>query len=158
MCLCVTGLRAKLKVQLRNWGPVVETPFREVGISRESGKNIPMVINQNFGDTNDQKQRDRSPPVSLCHLRPTAMSHPPVLLPHRPSLYAAHRDWPNGPRANRDPIEANWIFVIAQSVVALGENETWKRYNGGKGKSGRSKRGDRFFGGSKRQMLFLGPL
>lgn len=46
MCLCGLGLRAKLKVGVRGWGPVVETPSRELGIYGESGKNIPTVINQ----------------------------------------------------------------------------------------------------------------
>ncbi|CAJ1072006.1 hypothetical protein NQZ68_033811 [Xyrichtys novacula] len=100
VCLCVTGRWAKLKEELRNWGAVVKTPSRELGISRESGKNIPTVINQNFADTNDHTQRDCSPSVSLCHLHPKAMSHPPALPPYRPSPYATQRDWPNGPRAN----------------------------------------------------------
>lgn len=67
VCLCGAGRMAKLKVGVCGMGACcgVETPSRELRISRESGKNIPMVINQNLGDTNDQKQRDRSPSMSL---------------------------------------------------------------------------------------------
>lgn len=49
------------------------------------------------------------------------------------------------PGRNRDPVLANWVFVLAQSVVALWENETWKPYYGGWRKTGRLKRGDRFW-------------
>lgn len=42
----------------------METPSRELGVSRESEKNISKVINQNFGDTNDQKQQSVLHP---CH-------------------------------------------------------------------------------------------
>ena len=64
VCQCVfvqRRLGAKLKVGVQSWGPVVEIPSRELGISGESTKT---VINQNFGDTNDQKQRTALYP---CH-------------------------------------------------------------------------------------------
>lgn len=72
------------------WNPPPHTHTRGLGISGESGKNIPAIINQNFGDTNDQKQR------SVLHYV-TAMSHPPVPPHHRPSPDCTLNDWPAGP-------------------------------------------------------------
>lgn len=139
------GLRAKLKVGVWGLGLVVKTPSRELGLSGESGKNIPMVINQNFGDTNDQKQRTVLHPcqcvTSAQQPCPTHLCHNPI----GPRRTHTHTIGLLVPGRNRDPVLANWVFVIAQSVVALWENETWKRYYGGWRKTGRLKRRDRFW-------------
>lgn len=124
VCFCGLGLRAKLKVVVRGWGPVVETPSRELGISGESGKNIPTVINQNLADTNDQKQQSVLHP---CHRVTSAPQPCPTHLrrcPIGPRRTPPDAIGPSVPERNRDPLLANWVFVIAQSVVALGENET----------------------------------
>lgn len=145
VCSCGVGLRAKLKVGVWGLGLVVKTPSRELGLSGESGKNIPTVINQNFSDTNDQKQRTVLHP---CQCVTSAQQPCPTHLRHNP---IGPRRTPTNtigllvPGRNRDPVLANWAFVIAQSVVALWENETWKRYYGGWRKTGRLKRGDRFW-------------
>ncbi len=145
VCLCSIGLRAKCNVGVWSWGPVVETPSTELGISGESGKNIPTVINQNFGDTNDQRQRSALHPCQCVTSAPqTCPTHlRRYLIGPRHTLPFAIG--PLVPGRSRDLLLANWVFVIAQSVVALWENETWKRHYGGWGKSGRLKRGDRFW-------------
>lgn len=61
-------------------------------------------------------------------------------------------------KRNRDPLLANWVFVLAQSVVAVGENETWKPYYGGWGEEWQVEAGRSFLASQRRQMLFLGPL
>ena len=124
VCLCCVGPWAKLKVGFEAGGPLWRPPSGELGISRESGKNIPTVINQNFCDTNDQKQRSALHP---CHRVTSAPQPCPTHLrrcPIGPRRTPPDAIGPPVPVRNRDPISANWVFVIAQSVVALWENET----------------------------------
>lgn len=145
MCACVVlGLGAKPILGVRGWGSVVGTPSRELGISGESGKNISMVINQNSCDTNDQKQRTVLHP---CHCVTSAPRPCPTHLrlcpigrrPPSPDVIG-----PSVPERNRDPLLANWAFVIAQSVVGSGENETRKRHYGGWGEEWQVEAGRRF--------------
>lgn len=113
--------------------------------SGESGKNVPTVINQNFSDTNDQKQRTVLHP---CQCVTSAQQPCPTHLRHNligPRRTPAKTIGLLVPGRNRDPVLTNWVFVIAQSVVALWENGTRKRYYGGRRKTGRLKRGDRFW-------------
>lgn len=72
---------------------------RELGFSRESEKNIPMVINQNFGDTNDQKQQRVLHP---CHCVTSAPQSCPTHL----------RRCPIGPR--RTPPDAIGPLVLGR--------------------------------------------
>lgn len=124
VCLCCVEPWAKLKVGFEARGPLWRPPSGELGISRESGKNIPTVINQNFCDTNDQKQRSALHP---CHRVTSAPQPCPTHLlrcPIGPRRTPPDAIGPALPERNRDPISANWVFVIARSVVALWENES----------------------------------
>lgn len=119
VCSCGVGLRAKLKVGVRGLVLVVQTPSRELGLSGESGKNLPTVINQNFSDTNDQKQQTFLHP---CRCVTSAQQPCPTHLRRNPIGSCRTPTATIGllvPEQNRDPVLANWAFVIAQSVVAL---------------------------------------
>ncbi|KAA8587231.1 hypothetical protein FQN60_016093, partial [Etheostoma spectabile] len=123
-CRNYNGRRAKLKSKgSRMGGPVVETPSRELGISGESGKNIPTVINQNFGDTNDQKQESVLHPCQCVTSSPQPCPAHLRRRPIGPSRTPPDVIGPSVPERNLEPLLANWLFVIAQSVVALGEKE-----------------------------------
>lgn len=102
----------------------LETPSRAPRFSRESGKNIPMVINQNCSDTNDQKQRDRLRPrhcvTSNPRPRPTHLCRCPIGPRHTPHDAIGLPV----PERNHAPISTNWPFVIAHSVVMPKEKET----------------------------------
>lgn len=116
------------KSQTKNKGlepeACLETPSGELRFSRESGKTIPTVINQNFSDTNDQKQQDLLPSrhcvTSNPQPRPTHLRRCPI----GPRRTPPDAIGPPGTVEIALPISANWPFVIAHSVVTPEEKGT----------------------------------
>lgn len=122
VCWCHVRLRARL-IGDRGWGQCRDS-LQRAEILRGEWENISMVINQNFGDTNDQKQQSILYP---CPYVPSAQQSCPTHLRRCPIGYqpaSLHLIGLSVPWRNRNPISANWAFVIAQSFVELVENET----------------------------------
>ena len=82
--------------------------------------------------------------MSLCHLRPAARVCPLAPAFDRPLPSTARCDWTPTPQRSCHPLSANWVFVIAQSVVGLEENEVVKTALWSAAVSDGSMRGDGF--------------
>jgi len=124
VCLSGSGLRAKLKVGVRGWGPLWKPPPESWESQGRVGKtsrrsSIKTLVTQMTRNKRAFSIRVTVSPPPHRHVPPTCAAAPKALAVLR-ALRLVHRP----PERNRDPLLANWVFVIAQSVVALGENET----------------------------------